>query len=262
MTTRLLSLALAVIALATALTALILPRVGSDDASAVFSPAERAAMDQVVEAYILDNPDIIPRALQRWQRQQQEREQADLAEKADQVFDQLASDPRAPTAGPEDAPVTIVEYFDYRCQYCRFAYEYTSEIMTSRDDVRYVFKLFPVLDREGDDPALSRRAAIYAMAAQETGRFAAYHDAMMTRSGRLTPDRLAELAQSAGLAPETLAAARQDAELAAYVDGVMEEARLMGIRATPTFLINGQVVQGAGGPERILDAIERAKNAG
>ncbi|MBB4210570.1 protein-disulfide isomerase [Rhodothalassium salexigens DSM 2132] len=260
MTTRFLSLGLAVIALATALTALILPRGGSDDAAV--STAERAAMEQVVEAYILDNPDIIPRALQRWQYQQQQREQDDLAQKADQVFDQLASDPRAPSAGPENAPVTIVEYFDYRCQYCRVAYKYTSEIMASRDDVRYIFKLFPVLDREDDDPALSRRAAIYAMAAEETGRFAAYHDAMMTRSGRLTPERLDDLAQAAGLAPETLAAARQDAELAAYVDGVMEEARLMGIRATPTFLINGQVVQGAGGPERILDAIERAKNAG
>ena len=268
MPTKTLFAGLFVIAAAAALVVLTVPDRGSRPTPAhqstgqSLSRTQMAEVERIVEAYILQNPDIIPRAIQQLQARQRADEQRDLTAQVEQNWDSIVDDPVAPRAGPADAPVTIVEYYDYRCPYCRRAFGYMRDLMAERDDVQYIYKQFPILDRPGDSEAVSREAALYALAAERQNRFKAFHAAAMTADGDLTVDRLAQLAEAAGLDAAQLAEDRADPDLKAYVQTILKRAQQMGLTATPTFLVNGQVIQGAVGKDRMVRAIEAAKAEG
>ena len=126
---------------------------GAESASAQ-EDWSREDIEQVVRAYILENPEIIEEALIELQRRAREREQQALFEGVAAASAELAQDPRDPVAGAENPEVTIVEFFDYKCPYCRVTNDWVATALAEHgDEVRFVFKEFPVLGPESEQAA-------------------------------------------------------------------------------------------------------------
>ncbi len=201
------------------------------------SVADRAAVEQIVRDYILDNPEIIEEAL--IELAARERAKTAIA---------LASDPRDFSIGPADAKVTIVEFFDYRCGFCKRSMDWVMDTAeTHPDDIRVVFKELPILSEE------SRTAALAALAAGEQGKYMEMHQALMQSRSDFSDAAIDEIARTVGVDVKKMRADMGSRELLQQVADVREQAISVDAGATPTFFINGRVV--AGYDEKTLDTI-------
>lgn len=207
-----------------------------------------------IRDYLLTHPEVVIEAIQRWQKDQQESLQSDMERRILRVWPQIADDDFSPVAGPANAPVTIVEYYDYRCPYCRRAHHDTQVLLEHYGKkIRYVFKQFPVLDRPGE-PSYSRIAARAAVAAYRQGRFFELHNALMTAPRGLGEERILAMAGKLGLDVERLKRDMHDPAIEEGIQRTLNRAASLGISGTPTYLVNARPFEGAVG----LDALEAA----
>jgi protein-disulfide isomerase len=157
------------------------------------------------------------------------------------------------TRGPEDAPVTIVEFSDYRCPFCLKAEETMRELRERYpDQLRYVYRHRP----RPSDP-LAQAAAAAAVCAEEQGRFWEYHDRLFAHQADLTLEQLMSIAVDLGLDGEAFERCRQAPETAQRIALDAAEAGGIGVNATPAFLINGVYLRGA----RPIEHFERVIQA-
>jgi protein-disulfide isomerase len=202
--------------------------------------AQKAEIEGVIEQYLLENPDVLLRAIQNvqsWQTAEQARQQA---EAITPVWDALVADSSVPSFGPVDAPVTVIEFFDYHCGYCKRAYDGIMEIATQNEGkVRTIFVEFPILREE------STLAARAALAAAKQGKYMEAHEAFMTNRGLLEQERINELAAGAGIDVDQMLSDMQSPEISGMLAQYSAMARAVGISGTPAFLINGTMVSGA-----------------
>lgn len=205
-----------------------------------FSDQEKAAIDAQVRAYILANPEIIVEAMtvleQRNQDAQAEADRELLASMGDALYD----DGFSHVAGNPDGDVTVVEFLDYRCPYCKRAHETVKALLASDPNVRFVVKEFPIL---GPDSTFASRAA---MAALEQGgeMYEKYNDAMMLFQGELNQQTVMQIAAQVGLDVERLSRDVQDPEIAANIRETYALARRLDISGTPAFIVGGTIVRG------------------
>lgn len=201
--------------------------------------ADRAAIEQIVKDYIIENPEIIEDALivLAAKRDAEEAAQAKLAiiEKTDELF----SDARDYSIGPEDAAVTIVEFFDYHCSYCKASVDWVSTLPTQYDgNVRVIFKEFPILKAE------SRTAALAALAAGNQGKYIDLHVAFMESRGTLKASDIDRIAERVGVDVATMRADMASISVQKHVADTRDLAVATGTNATPTFIINGELISG------------------
>lgn len=200
----------------------------SEAASAPESATSREDVEKIVRAYLLENPEIILEAMEVLN----EREQ--LATSVS-----LASDKRDFSIGPEDAPVTIVEFFDYKCGYCRMSMDWVMEQAKNSDgQIRVVFKEFPILSEQ------SKQAALAALASMKQDKYLEYHQKLMKYTDTLDQNALMDLASEVGLNTAKLERDMESAELLDQLQDIRDEARQYGADATPSFYINGELIQG------------------
>ena len=151
-----------------------------------------------------------------------------------------SKDPAAPSRGPANSRVTIVEYSDFECPYCRSVQSSIDQVLKSyQKKVRLVFKHVPLRIHEH---AFS--AAVAAFCAGEQGKFWTYHNALFA-SQELGGDTLKGLAKRENLDLQKFGTCLASDEAAAYVQQNAREAFELGINSTPTFVINGRVARGA-----------------
>jgi len=164
------------------------------------------------------------------------------------------------TRGREDAPVTVVEFSDFQCPYCRKASATVHQLVERYgDNVRIQFKQFPLSIHPNAFPAA--RASV---CAAEQGRFWEYHDRLFA-TGEATPDALAEAATSVGLDAQRFKGCMASEASAEAVRQDMREGSKLGIRGTPTFFVNGIAMNDDHGFERftaVIDEQLRARPAG
>ncbi len=209
-----------------------------------------------IRAYLLAHPEVVLEAIERWQAAQQKAVQESQARRIGAVWPELADDGFSPVIGPQDAPVTVIEYYDYRCPYCRRAHRDTKRLLKEfAGRIRYVFKQFPVIDRPGE-PAISAFASKGAVAAYRQGCFPAYHDALMEARGGLSRDRILKLAQKAGCDIGRLQRDMADPAIANYLEQTIAHAHTIGIAGTPTYVINRRLLEGAVGWKQLKEAVD------
>lgn len=215
-----------------------------------FSALEEEAIRSVVRDYLIENPEVIVEAIEALRAQQREEElrtsQAAVADNAEALYE----DPDAPVLGNPDGDVTIVEFFDYRCGYCKRVFPTLMEVVESDGNVRLVMKEWPILGPESDF------AARAALAAQEQGKYADFHVKLMGAKGELSEDAVMTIARSAGLDTEQLRADMADPGIEAALRRTFTLAEKLGIRGTPAFVIGGELVPGAVGADRMRALIE------
>lgn len=200
--------------------------------SDVTTPAiahSRDDVEKIVRAYILQNPEIILEAMNVLQ----EREALAAAEK-------LASDPRDMTAGSADAEVTIVNFFDYNCGYCKKSVDWVfDQVNEGKGNVRVIFKELPILSDQ------SRQAALAAIAAHKQGKYIEFHQKLMEQKAHaLTDEKIDEIAKSLGLNLTRMHKDMESAETLSYIQDIRDQAIEFGATATPSFVINGELIQG------------------
>jgi protein-disulfide isomerase len=205
-----------------------------------FNAQEQSEIRAIVRDYLVRNPDVLREALdaladrteaERWQR--------------------MRSDPRDFSMGPANAPIVIVEFFDYRCQYCHAALEWVDDLRRTRNDVRIVFKEFPILSEA------SMEAARANIAAMPQGRYWQFHRALMSFRGDLTSERINQLARQSGIDVPRMRRAMDDPEVIRLLEENRAMAVDMGNTATPLFIINGEQVSGFD-PERLNARLREA----
>ena len=220
--------------------------------------ANKDAIEQIVRDYIMENPEIIEEALiARAQRQQAEETQAVQAA-IDENMDAIYNSPADFSIGPDDAPVTLVEFFDYRCGYCKRSADWTLDLPEKYDGkVRVVFKEFPILSAE------SEKAALAALAAGEQGRYAEMHRELMEldNSSGFKPEAIDAAAKRAGVDVDKMRADMKSVRLQKVVADNKSLARSIGVDGTPAFFVGNQHVPGANTAsvaQLLDDAIEKA----
>lgn len=197
------------------------------------------AMRGIVKAALMAEPAMVNEALDAAERQQQEQLSAVRTQAILTLSSRIFDNPATPSFGKADASVTIVEFFDYRCQYCKRVAPEMATLLASDPDIRVVYKEFPILSPE------SLFAAKAALAAHLQGKYRPMHDALMGLKGGLDKTTVLQLATSVGLDVEKL---QQDMESSAVLDelrSVHELATALAIDGTPTFLFGPHYVGGA-----------------
>lgn len=196
----------------------------------------KSEVEAIVKSYLLENPEIIRDALIELESKQ---DREAIAAVSDQIF----NDPRDVSIGPDDAKVTVVEFFDYNCGFCKSSTQWVEDLMEEYpDDVRIVFKELPILDSRSKT---SRYAAKAALAAARQGKYTEVHfDLMNERS--LTKDRIAEVVEKTGADMDKFEADMKDVALDRHIeDTLLLPNRIPALTGTPFFLVNNDYVSGA-----------------
>lgn len=215
-------------------------RAAPEPAASSLAKADRAAIEAVVRDYILTHPEILPEAMERLQSKGAARQVADNREDLETPF------PGAVLGNPRGT-ITLVEFTDYACGYCRQSVADVRALIAAHPDLRIVVRELPILS-----PA-STEAAKMALAAAAQGKYAAFHDAMFAGS-RPDAASVAAAARAAGVDP-TAAAAGVAEELADNLD----LARKLGINGTPAWVVGDRLLVGAVGREALEKAIAEAR---
>ncbi len=202
---------------------------------------ERAAFRDEVRAYLLENPEVIVEAMTVLQAREDEaayqRDIQMLADNAEAIF----NNPNDWVGGNPDGDITIVEFMDYRCKYCRQAFVETEELVKTDGNIRFVLKEFPVL---GPASVMAARFAISVRMLHGDDAYKAAHDAMMVLRAEVSEESLARLAADLGHDWDALWAKMNDPAVQAVLDETYALAEMMDINGTPAFVIDQTMVRG------------------
>lgn len=204
--------------------------------------ADKEAIEEIVHNYILDNPEIIEEAIIRLTERQRAEAQEEKVEAILANMDALYQNEADYSIGPADAPITLVEFFDYRCGYCKRSTEWVMGLPTKYDNnVRVIFKEMPILSAE------SEKAALAAIAAGRQGKYVEMHQALMALDNKsgFTPDEIDRVAAEAGVDVAKMRADMTSLDVQRQVADSKGLARTLGLEGTPNFLLGAVNVEGA-----------------
>jgi len=199
---------------------------------------DQAKTEQIIHDYLLAHPEVIVDALQRYQAQQDKATAAKQAQALIDRRDELTRAPDAPVLGNPNGNVTVVEFFDYRCPYCKSVARTFIDLFEKDGNVRLVLKEFPIL---GPDSEFAAKAAL---AAQKQGKYRELHLAMMDFKGKMTSDDVRKLAAGVGIDVAKLEQDMQDPAIIETINHSYSLADVLGIKGTPAFIIGDQLIPG------------------
>lgn len=243
---------------ATALTVIFaaISPIGAVKAETPFDAKQVEAIQEILADYIRTNPEIILEAL----RTLEERQRAETEERRKVALaglgDHLAENPLTPVAGNPKGDVTIVEFFDYNCGFCRTVVDRLLTVAEEDGNVRLIFVEFPILHET------STFAARAALAATRQGKYMEFHTALMKSRGRLATEDIERIAGEVGLDWTRLQKDMADPAIQQTLQQNREIAQSLDVRGTPAFIIGQEFVPGAIEAETLRDLIVRARKAG
>ncbi|KQB17231.1 DsbA family protein [Rhodobacter capsulatus] len=205
------------------------------------SAADKAAFGEAVKTYLMENPEVLVEAINKLEERQQAA-QADndkvlVQSNAEDIFN-FAGDW---VGGNPEGDVTMVEFIDYKCTYCKKAYEVVDEVLKKDGKIRFVVKEFPILSEQ------SVLAARFAVATRQVAGDAAYekvHDALMAVRGDITLDSLQRLAEAQKIDAKAVLAQMNTEAVTAVLRTNAQLAERMAIAGTPAFVVGGQLLRG------------------
>ena len=221
----------------------------------VFSPTQKSAVEQIVRDYLRAHPEMVLEALREMQVREQMAKEERTRRNLAALSKDLAGDAKAPWAGNPDGDVTVVEFFDYRCSYCKRVFPTIMELVREDGNIRYVFKEFPIL---GPASVVATKASLAAWRMAPEA-YMDFHSAMMASKGNLTEGKIVRLARDHGLDTDTLKKEMESPEVAALIQSNYEVAQKLDIRGTPAFVIGDKLIPGAASMETFKEAIAAAR---
>ena len=216
-------------------------------ARADLDAADRDTLNSIIEDFIRNNPEIVRDTLIALAaREEAERKQTGLAKVRDDQGD--------PVMGNANGTITLYEFSDYNCGYCKRVFEPIQQLVRDNPDVRLVIKEFPILSQS------SLVAAKAAIAAEMQGKFGDYHIAMMTYRGQITDAVVMRMAAQAGVDVEQLKSDMESSKTMAIIQRTREAAAALEINGTPGLVVGDTVVPGAIGLDELVKLIAEERN--
>lgn len=211
-------------------------RTGADD---------KAAIETVVRNYLLENPEILPEAMDRLRQKETEKQLAGAGDDLTKPF------PGAVLGNPQGS-ITLVEFTDFACGYCRASVPEVEALIAANPQLKVVVRELPILSPASGD------AARWALAAAEQGKFAEFHKAMFA-AGRPDASTIAAAAEVAGLDLDRARRVIAEPRVANELNRNLELARELKIDGTPSWIVGDQLFAGAVGQQVLQKAIDAAK---
>jgi protein-disulfide isomerase len=206
-----------------------------------------------VRAYILANPEIIVEAVNQLEARREETEANELTAFIASASDEIFNDPASPVGGNPGGDVTLVEFFDYNCHYCRKAAPVLAELEAGDRGLRIVYKEFPIL---GPGSEFAARAAL---ASRKQDKYLDFHKAMMSHAGRIDEGSVLEIAAGLGLNVDLLKKDMADPAIAQAISGNLALAQKLRITGTPGFVAGKEIVRGLAPLRSMKDLIGKAR---
>ncbi|UCI06514.1 DsbA family protein [Mesorhizobium sp. B1-1-8] len=195
--------------------------------------------DQRIHDYILAHPEVLVQALQSLDERQRQAEAAEARKVLKARADDIFHDKQSPVGGNAEGNVTLVEFFDYNCPYCRMMAPVMDQAVADDAQLRIVYKEFPIL---GPDSVFAAKAAL---AADKQGKYAAFHKALYAAKTRVTEAVVLKTAAEAGLDVERMKADMRQPDIQTSIDRNAELAQALRITGTPGFVAGDQIFPGA-----------------
>ncbi|WP_336967978.1 DsbA family protein [Sphingobium aromaticiconvertens] len=213
--------------------------------SPAMAPNDKAAIEKIVHDYILEHPEIIPQAIEKLQ-----------SKRMSGTIDANRSAIETPYAGAWEgaakADVTVVEFFDYACGYCRASLPDLTKLLAEDKGVKVVYRELPILSEQSSD------AAKVSLLAAEKGRYPAFHKALYD-AGKVTRDTIFAAATTVGIDRKAAEAAMVASKYDGEIQSNIALAQKLQATGTPTFVIGGQVLNGAIGYDALKEAVAKAR---
>jgi protein-disulfide isomerase len=211
------------------------------DAKPAFDESQSRQIEEIVRSYLMQNPEVLVEALTAYQQARQKTEAAGTAQALADFRATVDKDTRLPIAGNPKGDVTIVEFFDYRCGYCKRVTPAVQELLDSDANVRFVFMEFPIL---GPQSVVASKAAQAAWTIAPE-RHRDFHVALMKTRQDLTEDHVLDIAEETGIDRGRLATAMTAPDITETIRRNVEIGEAIGVQGTPAFMIDGKLVPGA-----------------
>lgn len=232
-----------------------------------FSEAQKAEINAMIEQYVRENPQFIRNYLlqnpeilldvsnllraKQAEQQRLAREEALTAHR-----DRIERHPMTPVTGNPEGDVTVVEFFDYNCPYCKRVLAQMRELEKEDPDLRLVWKEFPILG------PVSTFASRVAMAADRQGKYMEFHNAAMGGPRLVSEEQVLKIAAGVGLDMEQLRKDLADPAIEQYLNETIELANALGITGTPGFIIGDEIISGAIGKDQMRKVIQVTRQNG
>ena len=216
-------------------------------AKADLDALDRTKLNTIIEDFIRNNPEVVRDTLMTLAaREEAQRKQSGLVKVRDDLGD--------PVMGNPNGKITLYEFSDYNCGYCKRVFEPIQQLLRDNPDVRLVIKEFPILSQS------SLVAAKAAIAAEMQSKFSPYHIAMMTYRGQITADVVIRLAVQAGVDEKQLRIDMESPKTAAIIQRTREAAAALEINGTPGLVVGDTVIPGAIGHDELVKLIAEERN--
>jgi len=218
-------------------------------AMAAFTPEQKEQLHTIIKDYLIANPEIfldVQNALEaKMEKEQAEKLKVAIASNAAEIYRQ----PDASVAGNPDGDITVVEFFDYNCGYCKRGLHDVVRLVETDPKVRVVFKELPILSKGSEE------ASRVALAARRQGKYWEIHRAMLEAKGHINEAAALRIAEKLGLDMDKLKADMASPEVNAEIEKSEALAKKMGVNGTPHFLVGDRAIPGA--PEDLYDQLAR-----
>lgn len=223
--------------------------------AAEFNDTQKEELGKIIRDYLINNPEVLEEAMRALE---QRRETARLANQKRAIKAQSAlifSSPRQAVLGNPNGDVTLVEFFDYNCGFCRRAMGDLLTLLENDKNLKVVIKEWPVLGQESVEAA---RVSI-ALTNVAPEKYLEFHQKLLTGRGRVNGAKALAVANSVGVDMDKLQAAMKDAEVVATLEEVNGIATGLGLTGTPSYVVGDTVVGGAVGAEELARTVAAAR---
>ena len=215
------------------------------------SDYQKSEIEQLIEEYLISNPEIILESVQKYRERQEAEKREEGANALQARREDLERNPYTPVVGNPGGDVTIVEFFDYNCGYCKSVLATVRQILVEDSGVRLVLKEYPILSED------SEFAARAALAAKRQGRYFDFHNALMGVRGQVSKETVLEVASKMGLDVAKLREDMNDKNIDVQIESNRELAQSLNINGTPTFVVGDRIIPGAVDGDTLRELIEK-----
>lgn len=217
------------------------------------TPPDRAAIEKIVREYLIQHPEVLVEAMNELRRRQEVAADEASKQAITAHRKELFEDKSSPVGGNPKGDVTLVQFFDYHCGYCKQVHEPMLSLIGEDKNLRVVYKELPILAPE------SRIAAAGALAAGRQGKYVEMHNALMSARGKLTKERVLAIAKEHKLDLAKLEKDMDAPEIQGEIDDNMKLAQAMGVDGTPAFVVGDQFAPGAMPIEQLRELVAQAR---
>ncbi len=243
----------------TAVAAVFLMTAGNVAAVAqTVSPEQKSEIESIIHDYLVSNPEVIEEAIAALQKKRADEENAERAAKIAAHSDLLFNSSRQIVLGNPKGDVTLVEFFDYNCGYCKHAYADLSRLLDGDKKLRVVLKEFPVLGQASVEAA---QVAI-AVKLTDESKYAEFHHELLTSKGRADRKTALKVAEKLGLDMAKVQENMESPEVRATVEEVYGMGNALGITGTPSYVIGNELLVGAVGYDTLKKKINAMRECG